>query len=252
MATDVKTGIGRFVWHGCMTTDVASAKAFYTQLLGWETEIFKPGEMDYEMISVGGATHGGFGTVQGGAPPHWLGHVQVEDCDAACARAIASGGSRLGEPMDVPEVGRMCVIADPQGAVFSIYQPATTGPGAEGCFVWDELMTSDVEAAKTFYGSVFGWTSGEMDMGENGTYTMFRREGGVDTAGCMEKPSEMPVPAAWVTYAMCPDVDATVARVPGLGGTVVVPAFDVPGIGRISIIADPTGAVLGLFQPAAA
>src|SRR5437879_43415 len=73
MSTGVKTAIGKFVWHDNTSTDVDKAKTFYTDLFGWETELFKPGEMDYAMIKAGGQTHGGFGAAQGGAPSAWLG-----------------------------------------------------------------------------------------------------------------------------------------------------------------------------------
>jgi len=78
----VVTRVGTFVWHEQVSSDPAKAKEFYGQLFGWGTEVFKPGEIDYQMISVGGKTHGGFSTAQEGAPPpHWLGHVRVENVE---------------------------------------------------------------------------------------------------------------------------------------------------------------------------
>src|SRR5207248_3467066 len=133
---------------------------------GWEIEIFKPGELDYSAISVGGKGHGGFGQAQGGAPPHWMGHVYVEDTDAAAERATSAGGTVLAGPMGIPDVGRFAAIRDPQGAVFSLFTP--NDPNMEtgaGVFVWDELATSDVEGAKRFYGEVVGWTTSDTDMG---------------------------------------------------------------------------------------
>jgi predicted enzyme related to lactoylglutathione lyase len=248
MATGVTTQVGRVVWHELVTTDVERAKTFYTALLGWEIETWKPGELDYAMISVGGQTHGGFQAAQGGAPPHWLGHIQVEDADAAAATATGLGATVIAGPLDVPDVGRFIVIADPQGAVCSLYRPAGEGPSTEGVFLWDELLASDVEAAKAFYGAVVGWTTADMDMGDM-VYTIFKRAGDVDAGGCMPKPADMPIPAAWMTYLATPDVDATVARAAELGGSVVGPPFDVAGVGRLAIIADPTGAVVGLFAP---
>ena len=119
------------------------------------------------MISSGGRMHGGFGPAQGGAPSHWLGHVAVESVDGAAERAQAAGGRILAGPMDIPEVGRMVVIADPQGGVTSAFQPESAEwTPDEGVFVWDELLAEDVEAAKAFYTDVYGWTTGEMDMGE--------------------------------------------------------------------------------------
>lgn len=246
MSTGVQTAVGKFVWHDNVSNDVEKAKSFYTELLGWKTEVWKPGEMDYPMIVAGDQMHGGFGPAQGGAPPHWLGHVLVEDVDEAVNRAQSAGGKVLAEAFDIPEVGRMAVIADPQGAVFSAFAPTGEGTMGEGTFVWDELVTSDVEAAKRFYGEVLGWTSRDMDMGEAGTYTMFQRAGDADAAGCLTLPD---VPTHWLPYVGTDDVDATAARASELGGTVLRDPFDVPGVGRLAIVKDPNGAVFGLFKP---
>ncbi len=249
MATDVKTSVGRFVWHDCNSTDPEKAKAFYTELFGWELEVWKPGEMDYAMIKAGDDMHGGFGQAQGGAPSHWLGHVIVEDTDAAADRAKALGATVLAGPMDIPEVGRMHIVQDPQGAVVSLFTPAGEPPRSEGVFVWDELMATDVEAAKRFYGEVVGWTTGEMAVGEGPPYTLFKRADGSDSAGCMTKPAEVPGGAVWLSYVGVEDVDAAVAKAESLGGSAAIPAFDVPAVGRIGVVADPTGGVIGLFRP---
>jgi predicted enzyme related to lactoylglutathione lyase len=152
----------------------------------------------------------------------------------------------------VPEVGRFAVIADPQGAVLSAYEPAGEPPAGEGTFVWDELLTTDVEGAKRFYGEVFGWAAADMDMGGGGTYTMFKRAGDTDAAGLMRKPDEQPGPPAWLTYLGTDDVDATVAKAGDLGGTTFMAARDIPNVGRFAVLADPTGAVFALFKRAAA
>jgi predicted enzyme related to lactoylglutathione lyase len=246
--TDVKTAVGRFVWHDHISTDVEKAKTFYTELLGWKIETWKPGAMDYPMISAGGQQHGGFGPAQGGAPPHWLGHVLVEDADETAARAEAAGGRIVAPAMDIPDVGRMVVIADPQGGAISAFSPQTDAPASEGVFVWNELLTPEVDAAKSFYTEIFGWTTSEMDMGQAGTYTIFRRAGEVDTAGCMQKPDDVPGPAFWLTYVGTDDVDGTAAKAASLGATIQVPPTDIPNVGRFAVLIDPTGAAIGLFK----
>ena len=133
MSTDVKTAIGRFVWHDHISGDTEKAVSFYTELFGWETQVWKPGEMDYPMINAGGQMHGGFGPAQGGAPPHWIGHVLVEDVDETGTHAESAGGKILAGPMDIPEVGRMVVIADPQGAVLSAFSSAGDPPTNKVC-----------------------------------------------------------------------------------------------------------------------
>jgi predicted enzyme related to lactoylglutathione lyase len=250
LSTGVQTAVGKFVWHENNSNDIEKAKNFYTELFGWETEVWKPGEMDYPMIKAGDKTHGGFGTAEGGAPSHWLGHVLVENVDDTTARAMQAGGNVVAGPFDIPEIGRMAVIADPQGAILSAYASPAEGPLSEGVFVWDELVTTDVEAAKRFYSEVFGWTSRDMDMGEM-TYTIFQNSDDVDVAGALPRPAGMQAPPHWLPYIYTDDVDKTAAQAKELGANVFMEAFDVPNVGRIAVLQDPVGAVFGLFKPSA-
>lgn len=252
MSTEVRTQIGQVVWHQLMATDVERAKRFYTELLGWQIELWKPGEQDETpMISVDGVTHGGFHAAPEGAPSHWLGHVRVESADDASARAERLGGKAVFGPVDMPEIGRFVVIQDPQGAVMSAYTPETEEPAAQGVFLWDELMSTDAEASKLFYTEVFGWTTSEMDMGEM-IYTLFERAPGNQVAGLYQKGEDMPGPSMWVPYLATDDVDATTAKAGGLGASVVVPPMDVPTVGRMALLVDSVGALVGLYKPAAA
>jgi uncharacterized protein len=247
----VETAVGRFVWHDHASGDPDAARRFYADLLGWDFEVWKAGEFDYPMIKVGDTTHGGFGPAQEGAPPHWLGHVLVDDVDAAVGRVEAAGGTIVSPPLDIPDVGRFSVVADPQGAMFSLYASKSDPQPSEGVFVWDELMTTDVGGAKRFYGEVVGWEARDEDMGQGRVYTLFS-SGGADRAGCFPRPEEaQDVPPSWTTYLGTGDVDATAAKAKELGANILMEPFDVPTVGRLAIFADPQGAVIGLFQPEA-
>jgi uncharacterized protein len=253
MSTETQTILGKFVWHDHMSGDIEKAKSFYSELLGWEIESVDVGDEKYPMIKNGGQTHGGFGAAQGGSPPHWLGHVAVEDADETAGKVKAGGGTIYFGPSDIPEIGRFVVFADPQGAVLSAFASSSPpeGPPAEGTFVWDELATSDIDAAKAFYGDVFAWTSRDMDMGGGFTYTMFERPGGGDAGGGMTLTDEMKannVPPNWLVYLGTDDVDATTDKAKGLGANVFMPPTDIPNVGRFSVLQDPTGAAFGLFQ----
>lgn len=248
----VETLVGKFIWHENYSNDVDAAKKFYADLFGWEYETWEPGEADYSMVKVGEQMHAGFLGVQGGAPPHWLGIVQVENCDETAKQVESAGGQIYAGPLDIPEVGRFVVIGDPQGAAVGAIAPrddAPDTPPAEGVFVWDELQTSDVEGAKSFYGEVFGWTSADMDMGENSTYTMFKRAGDVDVGGAYQMSGDSPAPPHWLAYIGCDDVDATASRTTELGGMALLQPVDVPGVGRLAVLQDPQGAVFGIFKP---
>jgi predicted enzyme related to lactoylglutathione lyase len=241
------TTVGRVVWHELATTDVDRAVAFYRDLLGLGIQIWKPGEADYPMIEVHGTTHGGFQPAPDGTPSHWFGHVRVDDVDAAAERATSLGATVLAGPMEMPDIGRFALVGDPYGAVFSLYRPAGDGSGSDAVFAWDEVLTPDVETTAAFYREVVGWTSDES--GPEG-YVLFHRADGSPVAGCMRKPGGVPGPAMWITYLATDDVDETSARARELGGTVLREPFDIPEICRIAVLADPTGAVFGLFRAA--
>jgi predicted enzyme related to lactoylglutathione lyase len=152
--------------------------------------------------------------------------------------------------MDVLDVGRMAVFTDPVGAVFSIWQPGTH-PGAQlvnepGTWSWSELVTTDVDASKRFYGDVFGWTSTTHGEGV-GAYTEWEVQGR-SVGGMMLKPPMMPaeVPPHWAVYFSVADTDTAVARVAELGGSVMMPPMDIEP-GRFAVVADPTGAVFNVI-----
>src|SRR5438876_5417078 len=171
----VASTVGKFVWHEQVSADPKQAQDFYTQLFGWDTEVFKPGEIDYTMILSGGQSHGGFGkAMEGAPPPHWLSHVRVANVDETIEKAKSAGGELAAGPFEMGEVGRIAIIKDPQGAFVSVYQPEGEGAVPEGVFVWDELGTTDVDGAARFYGELFGWTANDMGP-EFGGYRIFQR-----------------------------------------------------------------------------
>ena len=118
-----------------------------------------------------------------------------------------------------------------------------------GSFTWNELTTGDVERAKTFYGDLLGWTYRAMEMGGGATYTIIRNAdqdaGGMVALADIGMPKS--VPPHWMSYIAVDDVDARTAKVAGLGGKVIKEPFDIPNVGRMSVVADPTGAVVCLI-----
>ena len=243
----VATTVGKFVWHEQVSPDPKQAQAFYTELFGWGTDVFKPREVDYTMISSGGHNHGGFGkAMEGAPPPHWLSHVRVENLEETIEKAKSAGGKLAAGPFEMSEVGRVAIIGDPQGAFVSLYQPTTEAPTAEGVFVWDELGTNDVDGAQRFYEEVFGWTTSDMGP-EYGGYRIFSRED-TDVAGLMQLP-DASIPPHWQPYVAVDDPDATTAKATELGGSTLMEPMDVPKVGRIAVLRDPQGAVFGIIKP---
>ena len=120
-----------------------------------------------------------------------------------------------------------------------------------GTFCWFECGTTNVAAAKSFYTGLFGWSSFDVPMpGDMGMYTLFRI-GDKDVAGLyeMKGPHFEGVPPHWTTYVKVDDVDGSAAKAESLGGKIAAPPMDVPGVGRMAVIADPTGAHISLFKP---
>ena len=247
MSTQTATRVGTFVWHENVSTDPKRAQDFYTQLFGWQIEVFKTDEFEYPMISVNGQSHGGFPTVQPGTPSHWAGNIAVESVDDTVEKVQGAGGTLIHGPQEIPDVGRFAVFADPQTAVFVAFQPAGDAPQAAGVFVWDELGTQDVEASERFYNAVFGWTTN--DMGEEyGGYKIFKN-GETDVGGMMKMP-DASMPSLWVPYVAVEDADATVAKAGELGGETLMGPMDIPNVGRVAVLKDPVGAVVGILKPA--
>jgi uncharacterized protein len=248
MSTQTASRVGTFVWHENVSTDPKQAQQFYNQLFGWQTEIYKAGDVEYPMISVDGTAHGGFPPVAPGTPPHWAGNVAVEDVDATVDKARGAGGKLIYGPQDIPEIGRFAVLADPQGAVVVAFESGGETPQSVGVFVWDELGTQDVEGAERFYNAVFGWTT--TDMGEEyGGYKIFKN-GETDVGGLVKTP-DASAPSLWEPYIAVEDVDATVAKAGDLGGSTLMEPMDVPNVGRVAVLKDPVGAVFGVIKPSA-
>jgi predicted enzyme related to lactoylglutathione lyase len=248
--------LGRVVWYEILTTDVNAAKAFYTAVVGWTTEAFAGAAQPYETWKRGdGVAVGGAMAIPDGMgfPPHWGMYVAVPSLDEAVARVESLGGSILSPVIDVPTVGRMRTMRDPQGAAFSLFEAATPNPQPEtppglGDVAWHELMTTDAAAAMTFYTTLFGWRATDsMDMGEMGQYHMFSRT--FPLGGMMNKPAALAaVPPNWGLYFTVPDARQSVDVVKAHGGQVLNGPTEVPGGDWIINCVDPQGAYFSLHS----
>jgi uncharacterized protein len=247
---------GRILWYELLTTDMKAAEKFYTAVVGWSVAPFEGSPEPYDMWNrSGGGPIGGVMTIPKGMnfPPHWGMYVGVPKLEDGTSQIQRLGGTTLSEVIDVPTVGRMRTMKDPQGVAFSIYEPASEPqrPEAEpqmGDVSWHELHTTNAEAALKFYTEMFGWRLMDtMDMGPVGKYYMFGRS--FMLGGMMNKMPEMAnIPPHWGFYFRVPDVDASVAVVKGNGGQVLNGPMDVPGGDRIINCMDPQGAAFSLHS----
>ena len=245
---------GRIVWYELMTTDMKAAETFYTTVVGWTVAPFEGSPQPYDMWMRDQQTPtGGVMTIPDGMnfPPHWAMYVAVDTLEDTVAQIETLGGSSLSPVIEVPNVGRMRTMMDPQQAVFSVYETANDhqpdAPRQIGDVSWHELMTTDAAAALKFYAGLFGWQeSSAMDMGPMGKYHIFKG-GSYDLGGMMNKPPEMAqVPPHWGIYFRVADVDAAAERVTANGGKVLNGPMEVPGGSRIVNCQDPQGAHFSL------
>jgi predicted enzyme related to lactoylglutathione lyase len=248
-----------FCWIELATSDQAGAKKFYSSLFGWTADDspMGPGQF-YTMFRLNGKDIGGGYTLMPDqvamhVPPNWLVYVAVENADAAVAKAKQLGANVFAGPMDVMEHGRMAILQDPTGAVFAIWQAKQHSGmgvvGADGSFSWADLVTDDPQKARQFYSSLFGW---QLEKGANdpeGGYLHIKNGehyiGGVPPV----RPRPPGVPPHWLIYFHTSDCDAFSNKAKSLGANVLFGPTTIEEVGRMSIIADPQGAVFAPFQP---
>jgi predicted enzyme related to lactoylglutathione lyase len=255
MATVASPTLGRPVWYELMTTDLAAAEKFYGAVVGWSSAPSDNSPNPYKIFSRSGQVQvAGLMTRPGGMnmPPFWSMYVAVPKLEDAVAQIKRLGGSELSGVIDVPTVGRMQMLKDPQGAAFYIIQPAPRDERPEsapqiGEASWHELMTTDAAAAMKFYSHVFGWRPTEsVDMGPMGKYQMFNRPHGM-IGGMMNTPPDMAAaPPMWTIYFRVPDINEAAARIKANGGTITNGPQEVPGGDWIVNAVDPEGAHFAL------
>jgi predicted enzyme related to lactoylglutathione lyase len=252
---------GEFIWYELMTPDAEGAKAFYDAVVGWSFGESAAEYQGYRMINApGGGFAGGVLPLtaemqQHGGRPAWLGYLYVENVDQAVSAIEAAGGKSLMPAADIPNVGRIAMVADPQGAPLYIMKPnpPADNPDAEsdvfspdkvGRCGWNELQTSDTDAARRFYGDQFGWGSDEyMDMGEMGYYRFWdhngRRIGALFDASNGQPPH-------WRFYFRVPSINAAKETAEQKGGTIHMGPHQVPTGDWVVIGSDPQGAEFAL------
>ena len=237
-------------WVDNLVPDPAKAMAFYGELLGWEFD--GPGPGDYYVAKVRGRDVAGVGQAPPGVSPGWNTYVSVAGADET-ARAA---GRVIVEPFDALPAGRVAALEDPTGAVIGVWEPAER----QGCLLVNEpsayamsaLHTGEPDAAARFYRDLFGWGSDEFAPG----VSLFRLPGYVGGEPAQPVPRDVIAvmakdagPARWSVDFWVSDADELAARVPRLGGSVVVPPFDsIPT--RQAVVADPFGAAFSVTTAA--
>ncbi len=258
-------------WLDTSQPDPEAAVDFYSGVFGWEFEDVMPAgsEGKYFIARLNGGDVAAVGSIPESVPKTtmWNTYVWVDSADETASRVRDAGGGVVTEPFDVMDFGRMAVFTDPEGAAFCVWQ-AKEHKGAQvvnepGSLNFNGLNTRDVDGAKAFYGSVFGWQTLKLEGGfemwilpgygdylerddpelrkrvaEVGGPTGFEDVVASINPIADDRPD---VPAHWsVTFAV-DDADAVANRATELGGKVVVPPFDAPWV-RMTVLTDPQGA----------
>jgi predicted enzyme related to lactoylglutathione lyase len=238
-------------WVDLTTTDVADAKRFYGEVFGWTVR--DAPTAGYEFFEHGGATVAGLQPLMEeqralDMPPCWSMYVCTDDAAATAARAVELGGAVVVEPLTIPEAGRTGAVADPQGGVVLLWEPGAFAGAAlvneVGAWAWNDLQTTDPEAAAPFYEALFGWTITEVP-GSGGIYRSIAHEGR-NIGGVMRAQGGITQPY-WTVYIGVEDADTTLARIAAAGGRTMVEPMTVPG-GRFAVALDPQDAVVCLVE----
>lgn len=249
---------GTFSWVELGTTDGKKARDFYSQLFDWDVRETPMGpDFSYYIFHIDGKDVAAMyqftpDQLKMNIPPNWLSYVSVADADASCTRATELGGKVVMGPHDAGDYGRMAILTDPQGATFAFWQaksnPGIGTRGEPGSLVWNELVTSDVNAATHFYSTLLDWTTTVMPM-TGMDYTVFEREGKGVGGGMQVTPDMGAMPPMWLPYFAVADCEAAAKRVKELGGRVMREPTDIPDVGPFAVCMDPTGAGFMLLEP---
>jgi uncharacterized protein len=245
---------GCFAWYELMTTDVAAAKAFYGNILGWEAPDASTPELPYSLFTAGGVPTCGVMELpeegrRMGAGPRWMGYIGVDDVEVTANRIERLGGAVFVRPTDT-NIGRISVMADPQAAIFALVsglklgrqQPLEAGkPGRVG---WHELLAADSDRAFKFYSEIFGWQKPHSEISQEEIYHSFSACG-LTIGGMLTRHPTDP-PPFWLLYFNVEDIEAAEQRVKAAGGEVFPNPVEMPGGFSIARCADPQGAAFAL------
>lgn len=257
LSTDYVPGAPNWIDLG--SQDTAAAAAFYNGLFGWEFESAGPEAGGYGTFTLGGRTVAALGPLQDAtASSAWTLYFDTPDADATTKAVEQAGGTVRFPPMAIAAQGRLAGYTDPTGAEFAVWQPAKLDGLAHiglGGLCWTELYTTDAERAKAFYQQIFAWDAEGMPLPEDaGTYHVVSPAGkGQDGShgGILQLDADK-LPdghSYWQPYFAVDNCDATVAKATEQGGSVLMPATDMQGVGRIALLRDAEGAFFALLSP---
>lgn len=242
-------------WIDLTAPDQQAALDFYRDLFGWQGAVGPDEFGGYSTCTMRGKPAAGIMKSMSMGdkpppPPSWTTYFCSADAEATQAAVTANGGTVIVPISDVGNLGRMLLATDPQGAVFGVWQPLEF-PGAQirdepGALTWNQLITPDPDAAKTFYRAVLGLETAPIP--ERPDLTGFQVKG--SSVGGVQDMENAPedAPPHWLVNFAVDDTDSTVAALVRAGGSVRMPPFDMENVGRMAVLQDPQGAVFAVLS----
>jgi uncharacterized protein len=248
--------VGKFIFAELVTPDLSAAKKFYSGMFGWTFEDVRVEGDTYSEASLDGRPVAGI--VQRAMhsnrnrQPAWLNFIAVTDVDASSKAALAHGAKPLSQPHDLPDRGRVAVLADPQGAVFGVLAATGGDPpdvlAEPGEWIWHSLLATDPDTEAGFYQTLFDYEVFDLPPGPHSQHVILASEDFARASANTLPASSNPVHSHWLSYVRVRDATQSAANAVALGGRILVaPHMDRQG-GNVAVVADPQGAPVGLLE----
>lgn len=244
---------GKFVWADLVTDDVAAARQFYFELFHWKFE-----EIGNYAIAFNndrplcGIFHRARPEGHPEAKPRWFGYISVPNVQRA-QRAVTDGGGRvLMEAKKVPKRGDQAVFADAEGAIFGVIKSSSGDPedflASEGDWIWIQLLSHDAKKASAFYRTVAGYDVIENTVTNRLSDYVLTSKGYARATVRTIPGADVNVKPSWLPFVRVADVKQAAKKTEELGGKVLIPPRSELLDGKVAVIADPTGAAIGIME----
>jgi predicted enzyme related to lactoylglutathione lyase len=254
LSEDGSRRAGKFIWYELITDEPEAAQRFYATVFGWTFRPVPGVAGSYTLIENAGDRVGGMfvqARPAGGARgARWIPVMSVPDAGAAVEETRRSGGSVIAPLATIAGRGRHALLSDPEGVLFGVLRteggdPADT-PVEDGDFFWLDLFARDPERAATFYRRLGGYEVDEAPAAAGATRLVLQAQG-YARAGVLRMPPGLSQPG-WLPYVLVEDVPATLKKVVAAGGRIVVQPDKKLLDGKVAVIVDASGGVLGIID----
>ena len=245
---------GKFVWAELFTADSAAATQFYSGVFGWTAATLDQNGVTYTVFRNGNHPVAGLRQRSLSAAKHasrWISYIAVTDIASALSSAAKAGGEVRAPARAFPQIGSQAIITDNEGSPVGLLQ-SSSGDSADvepatGDWNWFHLLAQDPRAAGDFYRQVFGYEVAP-DARTGSKNELLFSTGALNRGGVSALPDRADAKLGWLGVIRVANLDETLARVPTLGGKVIVAPHGAAFGSRFAVIADPTGGIVGVVE----